>query len=157
MSKSNQITVRDATIDDAAFIVDCNHRLAAETENKALDRGVLTRGVHNVLNKKELCRYFIAEVDGRPAATTMLTYEATDWRDGVLWWFQSVYVLPEFRNLGVFRTVYQHIEREAREREDVRALRLYVRSDNRRAIRTYRALGMVPAGYEVLETNWSDE
>lgn len=154
---TDRIRVREATADDVDFIVDCNSRLAVETEDKTLDREVLTRGVRRVLERPELCRYFIAEVDGRAAATTMLTYEATDWRDGVIWWFQSVYVLPEFRNLGVFRTVYHYIEELARVSEEVKALRLYVRKDNKRALATYRALGMTPAGYEVLETDWSIE
>ena len=152
-----RINVRDATLDDVEFIAECNYWLAAETEDKTLDRTVLTRGIRNVLAKPDLCRYFIAEVDGRSAGTTMLTYEATDWRDGVIWWFQSVYILKEFRNLGVFRTVYQHIEGLARASEEVKALRLYVRKDNKRALDTYQALGMSPAGYEVLEADWSIE
>jgi ribosomal protein S18 acetylase RimI-like enzyme len=154
---SPRISVRDATPDDVEFVVNCNSRLAVETEDKTLDRAVLTRGVRRVLARPDLCRYFIAEVDGRPAGTTMLTYEATDWRDGVIWWFQSVYIVPEFRNLGVFRAVYQYIEELARNSDEVKALRLYVRKDNKRALATYRALGMSAAGYEVLETDWSIE
>lgn len=155
--KSPRVNVRDGTVDDVEFIADCNCRLAVETEDKTLDRVILTRGIRRVLAQPDLCRYFIAEVAGRSAGTTMLTYEATDWRDGVIWWFQSVYILPEFRNLGVFRAVYQYIEELARASEEVKALRLYVRKDNKRALDTYLALGMAPAGYEVLETDWSIE
>jgi ribosomal protein S18 acetylase RimI-like enzyme len=149
------VLVRAARPGDIEFIVDCNCQLAEETENKTLDRGILTDGVRRGLSQVELCSYFIAEVDGRRVGMTMLTYELTDWRDGVIWWFQSVYVLPDFRNLGVFRTVYHHIERLARNSAEVRALRLYVRRDNRRALETYKALGMSDAGYEVLEDDWS--
>lgn len=156
-STPQKITVRDARPGDVQFIVECNSRLAVETEDKTLDRVVLTRGVRRVLARPDLCRYFIAEADGRPAGTTMLTYEATDWRDGVIWWFQSVYIVPEFRNLGVFRTVYQYIEELARDSDEVKALRLYVRKDNKRALATYKALGMAAAGYEVLETDWSTD
>jgi ribosomal protein S18 acetylase RimI-like enzyme len=149
------IVVRDAEPADIAFIADCNHRLAEETEDKVLDREVLVSGIRRGLANTGLCRYFVAEVDGRPAGTTMLTYELTDWRDGVIWWLQSVYVLEEFRNTGVFRNVYHHIEGLARRSPEVRALRLYVRSDNARALKTYRALGMEHAGYEVLEKDWA--
>ena len=149
------IVVRDAAPDDVEFIADCNCRLAEETEDKTLDREVLVSGIRRGLAEGGLCRYFVAEVDGRPAGTTMLTYELTDWRDGVIWWLQSVYVLEEFRNTGVFRTVYHHIEGLARRSPLVRALRLYVRTDNERAIKTYRALGMDHAGYEVLEKSWA--
>ncbi len=149
------VIVRDAGPGDIEFIVECNCKLAEETENKTLDRDVLTDGVRRGLASPDLCRYFIAEVDGRRVGTTMLTYELTDGRDGVIWWFQSVYVLEAFRNLGVFRTVYQHIENLARGSADVRALRLYVRRDNQRALETYKALGMLDASYDVLEDDWS--
>jgi ribosomal protein S18 acetylase RimI-like enzyme len=149
------IVVRDASTDDVEFIAECNYRLAEETEDKSLDRDVLVSGIRRGLDNTGLCRYFVAEVGGRPAGTTMLTYELTDWRDGVIWWLQSVYVLEEFRNTGVFRTVYKHIEGLARRSPEVRALRLYVRRDNERALKTYRALGMDFAGYEVLEKEWT--
>jgi GNAT superfamily N-acetyltransferase len=149
--------VRDATESDIDFIVDCNCRLGIETEDKTLDRDLLTTGVRRGFSHPELCRYFIAEVDGRPAGMTMLTYELTDWRDGVIWWLQSVYVLEDFRNLGVFRIVYHHIETLAKRSPDARALRLYVRSDNERARKTYEAMGMTHAGYEVFEQEWTGD
>ncbi len=156
MSNKNRLDVhvRDATPADADFVVACNARLGEETEGKTLDPRVLAAGVRRGLGRPELCRYFIAEVDGTRVATTMVTYELTDWRDGVVWWLQSVYVLPEFRRRGVFRAVYRHVESAARSSGEARALRLYVRSDNTRAIRTYTSLGMGPTGYEVLEDNW---
>jgi ribosomal protein S18 acetylase RimI-like enzyme len=159
MTRPNEpaVVVRDATPDDIEFIAECNLRLAVETEDKTLDREVLLTGVRRGLANPTLCRYFIAEVGGRPAATTMVTYELTDWRDGVIWWLQSVYVEEDFRNTGVFRTVYQHIEALARRSLEVRALRLYVRSDNHRAMATYRAMGMTPAGYEVFEKAFDPE
>lgn len=149
------VVVRDATADDIDFIADCNCRLAEETEDKTLDRSVLVSGLRRGFASPGLCRYFIAESGGRRAGTTMLTYELTDWRDGVIWWLQSVYVLEEFRNLGVFRAVYHRIETLAHASDDVRGLRLYVRSDNDRAIKAYRAMGMAHAGFEVLEQDWS--
>ncbi|MCK5406125.1 MAG: GNAT family N-acetyltransferase [Candidatus Krumholzibacteria bacterium] len=153
--EKHPVVVRDATPDDIEFIADCNCLLAEETEDKTLDRSVLVSGLRRGFASPGMCRYFIAESGGRRAGMTMLTYELTDWRDGVIWWLQSVYVLPDFRNLGVFRTVYHHIERLARSSAEVRALRLYVRRDNRHALETYKALGMSDAGYEVLEDDWS--
>ena len=149
--EKHPVVVRDATPDDIEFIADCNCLLAEETEDKTLDRSVLVSGLRRGFASPGMCRYFIAESGGRRAGMTMLTYELTDWRDGVIWWLQSVYIMEEFRNLGVFRAVYHHIETLARSSDDVRGLRLYVRSDNGRAIETYRAMGMKHAGYEVLE------
>lgn len=150
----SSIRVRDAAADDADFIVDCNVALAEESEGKSLDRPVLAQGVRMGLARPGLARYFIAECDGRRVGTTMLTYELTDWRNGVLWWLQSVYVLPDFRQRGVFRAIYGHIERLAREDPEARGLRLYVLSENRRALRTYEAMGMSDSGYVVYEHDW---
>jgi len=149
--------VREATTDDIDFIVDANIRLAEESEDKQLDAERLLAGVRRGLGSPEMCRYFVCEVDGARAGTTMVTYELTDWRDGVIWWLQSVYVHPRFRQRGVFRTLYRHIESLARGDDVTRALRLYVKLDNARAIRTYRAMGMAPSGYEVYEDDWSSE
>lgn len=145
------IRVRDAGAQDVDHIVEWNLRLAEESEDKALDRDILAEGVRRGMLHPELCRYFIAELDGTPVGTTMLTYELTDWRCGVIWWLQSVFVEPDARERGVFRAIYAHIESMAKRDPDVRGLRLYVRFDNERARRTYEAMGMSPSGYEVFE------
>jgi len=150
------ITVRDATPADIDAIIDYNRRLAEESEGKTLNPKVISAGVRRGFNSPEMCRYFVAEVDGRVAGTTMLTYELTDWRDGVVWWLQSVFVEPEHRGHGVFRSIYRHIESLAKDHPDVRALRLYVHHDNARAMKTYEAMGMTKAGYELYEQDWSE-
>jgi GNAT superfamily N-acetyltransferase len=149
------ITVRDATMADVDTIVGYNQRLAGETEGKTLAASVIGAGVRRGFASPGLCRYFVAEVDGRVVGTTMLTYELTDWRDGVIWWLQSVFIEPEHRRHGVFRAIYRHIEALAREHPDVRGLRLYVHRDNARAMQTYESLGMEKAGYELYEHDWS--
>lgn len=149
------ITVRDATAADIDAIVGYNQRLAQETEGKSLAPAVIGAGVRRGFASPEMCRYFVAEADGRVVGTTMLTYELTDWRDGVIWWLQSVFIEPEFRRHGVFRSIYRHIEALAREQPDVRGLRLYVHRDNARAMKTYESMGMEKAGYELYEHDWS--
>ena len=149
------INVRDATVADIDAIVTYNQRLAEESEGKTLDPAVLAAGVRRGFNSPAMCRYFVAEADGRVVGTTMLTYELTDWRDGVIWWLQSVFIEPEHRRHGVFRAIYRHIEELARAHPDVRALRLYVHHDNARAMRTYESMGMEKAGYELYEHDWS--
>jgi len=155
MTTRRRITVRDAHENDVALIVAFNNKLALETEGRVLDDATLTAGVRRGLTHPELCRYFIAQVDGKVAGTTMVTYELTDWRDGVLWWLQSVYIEPEFRRAGVFRAIYRHVEALARRQGDVRGIRLYVHRENERAMKTYEAVGMTRAEYEVYEHDWS--
>jgi ribosomal protein S18 acetylase RimI-like enzyme len=145
------ITVRPAISGDLELIVDFNSRLAVETEGKALDPGVLTRGVRSALADPNRATYWIAEHDGRPVGQLMITLEWSDWRDGWLWWIQSVYVRAEARRLGVFRALYQHVVKQAVERGDVAGIRLYVERHNTAAQATYHRLGMCDAGYLVLE------
>jgi GNAT superfamily N-acetyltransferase len=155
MPPQPRITIHPAGANDVSVIVACNRKLALESEGKRLDDDTLQAGVRRGLAHPELCRYFIARVDDRVAGTTMVTYELTDWRDGVLWWLQSVYIEPEYRRMGVFRAIYRHIESLARGEPDVRGLRLYVHRDNARAMKTYEAVGMAKADYEVYERDWS--
>ena len=155
MSNTPRVTVRDAHMSDAEQIAQYNRLLALESEGKVLDMPTLTAGVRRGLSHPELCRYFIAMAEGRPVGTTMVTYELTDWRDGVLWWLQSVYVEPEFRRHGVFRAIYAFIEGVARHHGEVRGIRLYVHRENQRAMRTYESVGMNKADYEVYEHDWS--
>ena len=156
MESQPLIVVRDADPRDTAHIVDFNRRLALESEEKVLDPAIVTAGVRRGFSHSELCRYFVAEIDGRVVGTTMVTYELTDWRDGVLWWLQSVYVEPDFRRAGVFRALYRHIAERARQHRDVRGIRLYVHHTNQRAMRVYEAMGMAKADYEFYEHDWSD-
>jgi GNAT superfamily N-acetyltransferase len=148
-------TIRDAQPDDLATMVDFNCRLAEESEHKTLDRSTVERGVRRALERPELCRYFIAEEAGRPVGQTMITYEWTDWRDGVCWWIQSVYVRPDARRSGVFRALFQHIEQLARSSPDCRGLRLYVEQHNAPALATYKNLGMQPSGHVLYEIDWT--
>ncbi len=156
MDAPPRIIVRDADLRDAPYIVDFNRRLAAESEERVLDAAIVTAGVRRGFAHPELCRYFVAEIDGRVVGTTMVTYELTDWRDGVLWWLQSVYVEPEYRRAGVFKALYRFIHERARQSRDVRGLRLYVHRTNHRAMRAYETMGMAKADYECYEIDWSD-
>lgn len=155
MNAKPAIAVRDAHAGDAPRIAEYNRLLALESEDKVLDMATLAAGVRRGLSSPALCRYFIATADGEPVGTTMVTYELTDWRDGVLWWLQSVYVEPAFRRHGVFRAIYRYIESAARRSGDARGLRLYVHRANQRAMQTYESVGMTKADYEFYEHDWS--
>lgn len=155
MSVRHTVQVRDAVIDDVPLIVDFNCRLALESENKVLDPGVLTLGVEQALAQPAYCRYFIAEVDGNRVGQTMITYEWSDWRNGVLWWIQSVYVEPAYRGGGVFRALHEFIVARAHAQQNVCGLRLYVDDHNTAAQATYQRLGLAPSGHHVYECDWS--
>jgi GNAT superfamily N-acetyltransferase len=144
-------TVRPATPADAPLVIDFNLRLARESEGKTLDPAVLAAGVRAALADPRRALYFLAEGEGAVAGQIMVTFEWSDWRNGWLWWIQSVFVRPELRRRGVFRALFAHVEKLARQGPDVVGLRLYVENNNRAAQETYYRLGMKNASYFVLE------
>jgi GNAT superfamily N-acetyltransferase len=145
------LTVRRATPADAPVVAEFNSRLARETEGKALDPAALAAGVAAVLADPNKGIYFVAEDDGAVLGMTEVTFEWSDWRNGWLWWIQSVYVRVDARRRGVFRRLYEHIYQTAVRESDVVGLRLYVEHNNRVAQQTYLRLGMKEAGYRILE------
>ena len=90
--------------------------------------------------------YYVADSGGQVVASLLITYEWSDWRNCNFWWFQSVYVLPDFRRQGIFRRMYNFIKEQAEE-QDIAGLRLYVETNNLRARKTYESLGMSSEHY----------
>jgi len=151
----SEIVIRAAKADDWQRLADGNTAMARESEGKMLDAARIASGVRAVLADADKGRYYIAEIDGSYAGQAMVTREWSDWRDGWFWWFQSVYVLPEHRRRGAFRGLYHHVRAAAKAAGNVCGLRLYVERENHAALKTYRALNMVDAGYALMEEDWS--
>lgn len=147
--------VRPAVVDDARVIEAFNRALARETEGRELDPGRIGPGVLAVLRDASKGRYLVAEREGRVIGQLMVTNEWSDWRNGMFWWIQSVYVVAEERGRGVFAALYRALEAEARSTAGVCGLRLYMEHHNDRARGAYLKLGMKPAGYEVFETDFT--
>jgi GNAT superfamily N-acetyltransferase len=144
-------TIRPAISDDWPTIAQFNIHLAEETEGKPLDPEIIGPGVQAVLADERKGRYFVACQEGEIVGQLMHTFEWSDWRNGNIWWLQSVYVAKDFRRLGVFRQLYQHLATQAESDPTVVGLRLYVETENHRAHQTYEQLGIKKAGYGVME------
>jgi len=150
------ISIRDAEPADAATIAEFNRLLAEESEDVTLDPPTVAAGVAALLGDPGLGRYWLAELDGEVVGQIMTTREWSDWRNGMLWWIQSVYVQPAVRGRGVFSALYRHVEGLARETPGICGLRLYVDNRNERARRVYEAMGMADGGYRVMEDIFED-
>jgi len=132
-------------------IADFNLRLAQESEGLVLDEGCARSGVAALLRDRTKGVYYLAEAAGVVVGQTMITYEWSDWRNGNIWWIQSVYVKPEFRRAGVFRAIFNYLQGQAQAQKEVCSLRLYVHADNTRACQSYERLGMNRTRYEIFE------
>jgi len=144
------ITIRKAILADSPSIADFQLKMAWETERMTLDPDVVIKGVKAVFEDPSRGQYYVAEATGRVIASLLITFEWSDWRNCNVWWFQSVYVVPEFRRQGIFRNMYANI-RNIAEEQDIAGLRLYVETKNERARKTYEALGMSSEHYSFYE------
>src|SRR5712691_1832377 len=145
------VSYRGATRHDIPVIVDFQQAMARETEDISLDRDVCTRGVQAVFDDPSHGRYFVAETGGRVVASLLITYEWSDWRNGVVWWIQSVYVRTEMRKQGIYAGLYEHVQQIAAGDPHVRGIRLYVDRRNISAQEVYRRVGMNGEHYLVFE------
>ena len=144
-------TIRAATPADIETIASFNEAMATETEGKTLDPATIRAGVRGLFARPDLGFYVVAEDGGRIVGQLMITYEWSDWRDGVFWWIQSVYVRPEVRGKGVYRALHEHVRAMAKAAGGVCGFRLYVEKENAAAQETYRRLGMHETPYVLFE------
>lgn len=151
-----ELTVRPARIEDVARIVEFNRKLAAETEQLRLDPATLQAGVEAVLLDPAKGRYFVAVAGEQVVGQIMHTREWSDWRNGDIWWIQSVYVDSTARRTGVFRALFKSLREAARTTPGVVGVRLYVEHSNEPALAVYQRLGMKRAGYDVMEDVWTN-
>ncbi len=142
---TSNFIVRKAAPTEASLIVDFQIAMAWESEKMKLDQAVVTRGVQSVFENKQHGIYFVAEPSNQPgtiAASLLITFEWSDWRNGQVWWIHSVYVRPEFRKQGAYKTMYEHLQNVVRADPNLRGLRLYVDKTNTNAQKVYVNLGM---------------
>ena len=130
----------------ARFQVD----MAMESEGLSLDHARVSRGVAAVVDDGCKGCYLVARIGGEAVGCLMLTREWSDWNSCWYWWVQSVYVVPAYRNRGVFKAMYNKVQ-EMAAIEGVRQIRLYVDKDNLAAQSVYGKLGMAECHYLMYE------
>jgi len=143
--------IRLATEDDRFLIADFQVKMAKETENINLDIETVNNGVMSVFQDSHKGKYLVAENDGKVIASLLLTYEWSDWRNSVVLWIQSVFVIPGMRGKGVFKSLYTFVKKIASDDNTVSGIRLYVDKSNHNAMKVYNKVGMNGEHYSVFE------
>lgn len=146
--------IRTAIAAEAPTIARFNALMARETEGIDLDGNRLLDGVRAVFERPERGWYLVAVESGEVLGQLMVTFEWSDWRNGVFWWIQSVYVEPEARGRGVYKALYAELLRRARADGGVCGVRLYVEKHNQRAQEVYARQGMRRADYDLFEVDF---
>ncbi|MDX2445121.1 MAG: GNAT family N-acetyltransferase [Bacteroidales bacterium] len=145
------IEVAEAYPNNQSRIVDFQVAMAKETEGIDLDRHVVEKGVKAVFDDPSKGKYYTATIKDKVAASLLTTFEWSDWRNGEVYWIQSVYVLPEFRKQGVYKMMYKYIQDQIAELPNIMGIRLYVDSDNKPAQTVYAKLNMDGNHYRLFE------
>ncbi|MFT5663753.1 MAG: ribosomal protein S18 acetylase RimI-like enzyme [Urechidicola sp.] len=143
--------IRQAIINDTAAIADFNIKMAKETEDMDLIPDVINAGVSSMIENPAMGFYLVAEEDNIIQASLMVTTEWSDWRNGLFWWIQSVYVQPQYRRMGLYSKLYEKVKNLAQDKGNVCGFRLYVEHENITAQKTYRSLGMEKTDYQMFE------
>ena len=143
--------VRRAVLSDSKALAEFNTNMARETEGIELIPSVIGAGVEAMINNPQMGFYLVVEDAGAIQASLMVTTEWSDWRNGLFWWIQSVYVNKQYRRQGLYRQLYQSVKSLAEAESDVCGFRLYVEHDHHIAQKTYQSLGMDETGYKIYE------
>jgi len=145
------IEIRVATMLDLEVLVAFQQKLAFESEGVTLDVEKVTLGMKRLLADASKGVYYVVQDGGQPIACHLITYEWSDWRNGMVWWLQSVYVSQDYRSKGIFRLMYDNIIRMINADPELIGLRLYVDKSNTKAMKVYEAMGMNGEHYTVFE------
>ncbi|GAB1723954.1 MAG: GNAT family N-acetyltransferase [Nitrospira sp. CR1.1] len=160
MISTNQLRIRQATIQDLDILTRFSAAMALETEHRQLDVSRLRLGTQAVIDRPERGKYYVADLHRNASADTvtvgqlLITYEWSDWRNAQFWWIQSVYVEPAWRRQGVYRAMHRAVMTLAQSRADVCGVRLYVEGDNRIAQGVYERVGLTPSTYRIFESDF---
>ena len=95
--------------------------------------------------------YLVALKENSIVGSLGVTFEWSDWRNGLFWWVQSVYVETEHRTEGIFSSMYKMVKTLAKEDSRSCGIRLYVEKKNDKAFNTYTKLGMQETHYRLME------
>lgn len=144
------IIIRRAKLSDAPALLEHNLAMAIETENLQLNPEIVRAGVLRVFEEPSKGFYLIAEMNQQIAGSLMVTYEWSDWRNENIWWIQSVYVRPHFRQQGIYKNLYNSVKAMALE-AGTGTIRLYVEETNASAQVVYSQLGMGKSHYQLFE------
>jgi GNAT superfamily N-acetyltransferase len=127
--------------------------MAFETEQIVLDPDLVSTGVGAVISDPAKGFYLVAASGDETVACMLITYEWSDWRNGMYLWIQSLFVSPGYRKQGVFKRLYQYAQNLVRGSDETIGLKLYVDSSNSTAQQAYEKAGMESSHYKMFHWN----
>ena len=142
-------SVRRAEPADLTSLTSFTVREAREAEDRALERERVQEGIRRALEDDSIARYWVVVKGDSVVGSLSVVREWSDWKAGFYWWLQSVFILPEYRGRGLMTRLVDTVLEAARQ-EAVPEIRLYVHSNNQRAVRAYRKSGFSDTSYRIM-------
>ena len=106
----------------------------------------LSRAFDEMMRSEDYLLGFFFEHGGRTAGYALLAKTYSQEAGGPAVWVEEIYLLPEFRNLGLGRAFFAELKRLA----PAARYRLEIEPDNARAENLYRSVGFETLGYKQL-------
>lgn len=147
-----EVLITKGTKEDIEVIAQFQVDMAMESEGTQLNKEIVTQGVSAAMDDENKGCYYVAKVEDKTVGSLMLTREWSDWNNGWYWWIQSVYVSPDYRRQGIYKSLYHAVCTDAQQ-HNVAQVRLYVDKTNIRGQKVYQSLGMQESHYLIYETN----
>ncbi len=142
--------VRNAKLDDLGSLVEFVIAEANEAEGIIKSSEIVLKGIKAGLENPDIARYWIIETqNGNPVGNVSVVKEWSDWNCAFYWWIQSMFLLPNYRGIGLMKALLAEVKLAA-ENENAIELRLYVHKDNDRAIKAYKKVGFCNSDYNIM-------
>lgn len=143
------MNIRKAVSQDVDALVDFNTRLSLEQSNRALDPVKVRLGVSHLLENPDEGVYYICEINNQPVGFLMAFFEWSDWRAGNLYYVESAYTLPDFRNQEVFKSLFRQAYEDAKAENT--AVRVLIPESSPISSECFTKLGLSESHYSILE------
>lgn len=142
--------VRNAKLDDLGNLAEFVIAEANEAEGIIKSSEIVLNGIKAGLENPDIARYWIIENEnGNPFGNVSVVKEWSDWNCAFYWWIQSMFLLPNYRGIGLMEALLKEVKLAA-ENENAIELRLYVHKDNDRAIKAYKKVGFCNSDYNMM-------
>ena len=116
---------------------------AYETEKYEANPEIILKSMEQIFQDRSYGVLYVALDNDKVVASLIETSEFNFIRNGMIYWIQSLYVLPEHRRKGISTKMIKHIFNEAKN-EGVLPVKLYVANTNTVGMKVYERLEMTP-------------
>ena len=140
--------VKDNSSINMEFFIKMIIDMAQETENKKLDKDLISKSIQELILTPDFGFYQISRLDLSICGMNMVTYEYNIELGKKIIWLQSVFVVKEARSKGVFRGLLRKLEDLALSDKNTyhNSLKLYMDKDNKVAQQIY-----LKSGFKITE------